>query len=1434
MTGPAAQGLYDPRDEHGACGVGFVASVRAERRRDIVEQALGVLCRLGHRGGVGADPLTGDGAGILLQIPHALYARDVPDLPAPGSYAVGTLFLDPGRAPDQRDAVARAVAAHGLRVVGWRNVPVDPTQCGPLALASRPFVAQVFLAGDLARLLPARKRVERDGGLYVCSWSARTVVYKGLLLPDRLAAFYPDLADRACVSTVALVHQRFSTNTFPSWARAHPYRLMAHNGEINTLRGNLNRMRAREARIDRSLRPLLDPDASDSGMLDNALELLVWGGRSLPHAVAMAMPPAWESDPEMTPEVRAFHAWHAAALEPWDGPALVAFCDGRVVGAALDRNGLRPARYTLTADRVVLASEAGVLDIPAGDVLRKGRLGPGQQLVVDLEAGGLHEDQQVKERLAARRPYAEWLASEELPAEQLPPAPAPAAPRGPELRALLRQHGYTREDLKTLLSPMGRTGKEPVGSMGDDTPLAVLSDRPQPVFHYFRQQFAQVTNPPIDPLRERVVMSLRTLLGPERRLFQQGPGGRRRVVLDAPVLDDAGLARLCASDARLVTLRPELGPSLTAALTALEAEAEAAVRAGAPVVVLSDRGVVETPVPSLLALGAVHQHLVRVGLRPEVSLVVESAEPREVMHVCLLLGYGASAVNPYGALAAVSELALERSGSEAASRKRYVAALHAGIRKVLSKMGISTMESYCGAQVFEALGLASEVVDRCFAGTSSRIGGVGFDVLAEETRRRAPASDEVLPVLDGGGEYRWRRDGEHHQYDPNTVGLLQHAVRSADYGVFKRFTAHVDARSAEARTLRGLLVPVGDVAVPLEEVESELDIVRRFRTGAMSFGSLSKEAHENLAVAMNRLGARSNSGEGGEAVERRGTERRSAVKQVASGRFGVTPHYLADADELQIKMAQGAKPGEGGQLPGHKVDDEIARTRCSTPGVTLISPPPHHDIYSIEDLAQLIVDLREANDTAEVSVKLVSEAGVGTIAAGVAKAGADRILLSGHSGGTGAAPLSSIKHAGVPWELGLAEAQQVLRKNGLRGRVRLEVDGQLKTGRDVVVAALLGAETFGFGTAALVASGCVLMRACHLNTCPVGIATQDPALRRRFAGLPDHVMNFMVFVAREVREWMARLGFRTMDEMVGRTDRLRAAETDHWKARTLDLGPLLHAPGDGCRRWAGARAEMGPDPLVEAFDGGPMMLDRPIDNTQRAVTTRLSSAVVRREGPGGLEPGTVRLRFRGSAGQSFGAFLAPGIDVLLEGEANEAFGKGMAGGRLVVRPPAGARFCAGDNVVVGNVALYGATGGEAFIRGRAGERFAVRNSGAVAVVEGVGAHGCEYMTLGEVVVLGRTGRNFAAGMSGGVAYVLDEDGRFAARCNAASARLSPLDAEDEARVYALVLAHYEATGSDRAWRVLSDWPAARACFVKVAPQAATRRVGSAATERAVG
>ena len=1402
------------------CGVGFVASLHGEARRDIVVQALSVLDRLTHRGGVGADPLTGDGAGVLLQIPDALYRRDLPDLPPPGDYAVGMLFLDPARAPDQQAVVERAVALHGLRVVGWRNVPVDPSVCGPLALESRPFVAQVFLEGDLSRLLRARKRVERDAGVYACSWSARTVTYKGLLLPSRLASFYLDLADEACTSAAALVHQRFSTNTFPSWSRAHPYRLLAHNGEINTLRGNVNRMRAREPRMDRGLRPLLDRDASDSGMLDNTLELLVEGGRTLSHAVAMALPPAWESNLELAPEVRAFHGWHAAALEPWDGPALVAFCDGRVVGAALDRNGLRPARYATTADRVVLASEAGVLDIAPSEIVRKGRLGPGQMLVVDLETGGLREDGEVKLDLARRRPYAAWLMAEEVPAARLPDADPPPSPRGPALKALLRRHGYTREELQTLLSPMARTGKEPVGSMGDDTPLAVLSDLPQPVFHYFRQQFAQVTNPPIDPLRERVVMSLRTVLGSERRLWAQGPSTRKRVVFDGPVLSDRELARVRAYDRNVVTLCPALGADLAAALDTLADDAEARVRAGAAMLVLSDRDVDGLPIPALLALGAVHQRLVAVGLRPQVSLVVESAEAREVMHICLLLGYGAAAVNPYGALAAAAELG--ESG-------RYIDALHAGIRKVLSKMGISTLEGYRGAQVFEALGLADEVVERCFAGTPSRIGGIGFETLATEARRRARPADDGLTVLDGGGDYRWRRDGEHHHYDPNTVGLLQHAVRSADFGVFQKFTRHVDARTVEARALRGLLEPVAREPVPLEEVESERDIVRRFRTGAMSFGSLSREAHETLAVAMNRLGGRSNSGEGGEATARHGTERRSAIKQVASGRFGVTPHYLAGADELQIKMAQGAKPGEGGQLPGHKVDDAIAETRCSTPGVTLISPPPHHDIYSIEDLAQLIGDLRAANDTAEVSVKLVSEAGVGTIAAGVAKAGADRILLSGHSGGTGAAPLSSIKHAGVPWELGLSETQRVLSANGLRGRVKLEVDGQLKTGRDVVVAAMLGAETFGFGTAALVASGCVLMRACHLNTCPVGIATQDPELRARFAGQPDHVMNFMVFVAREVRAWMARLGFRSVDEMVGRTDRLRVRETDHWKARHLDLGALLPPPV-GATRGLEKRSESRREPT---WGGGPTTLDAEVDNTQRAVTTRMSSQVVRRHGPEGLPPGTIRLRYTGSAGQSFAAFLAPGMDVTLLGEANEAVGKGMAGGRLVVRPPLDATFCAADNVVVGNVALYGASGGEAFVRGRAGERFAVRNSGAVAVVEGVGDHGCEYMTRGEVVVLGRTGRNFAAGMSGGVAYVLDEDGRFAMRCNDTSVDITPLAPDDYRHVYARVLAHYHATESNRAWRVLSDWSAARERFVKVAPRRVVHPADSAPAREAI-
>ncbi len=1400
-------GLYRPETERDNCGVGLVARVDGVPTRDVVTGALAILCRLEHRGAAGSDPLTGDGAGVLLQIPHEFFS-EIMDLPAQGAYGVGQVFLG---GDDERATVEAALAAEGLRLLGWRDVPTDASVCGPVALRNLPRIAQVFAAPTIdedtdaleRRLYRARRRC--GGSPYFCSFSARTIVYKGLLVPERLPAFYTDLADDRVKSAMAVVHQRFSTNTFPTWERAHPYRLVAHNGEINTLRGNVNRMRAREAVLEApglaDLRGVVDERGSDSGMFDNVLELLVRAGRSLPHAVAMMVPEAWEARSDLPPALRGFFDYHASLLEPWDGPALMAFTDGRLAGAVLDRNGLRPARYLVTDDGVlVLSSEAGVTDVPPARVVRRGRLGPGQMIVVDTEARRLLDDATVKAELAARRPYAEWVAAERegpgLPAgDVLPPLDEEARGRA------LRTHGFTEEDLRLVLQPMAKTGKEPIGAMGDDTALAVLSDRPRLLFDYFKQLFAQVTNPPIDPLREALVMSLRTRLGPEGNLLAETPAHARQRWLDGPVLDPAEMAGVRTLAVTLTTAFDDLG----ADLEALVARAIDAVRGGATVLVLSDRGV-DVPIPSLLALSAVHHGLIAAGLRTRTSLVVESGEAREVMHLCLLLGYGAAAVHPW--------LAFEVLAGDAGS---YVKALHDGLRKVLSKMGISTLAGYAGAQIFEAVGLSLALVDRWFPGTPSRIGGIDLPEVAQEVRLRV----EAKPRLESGGRYKWRRDGERHQYEPAGIAGLQHAVRSGNYAAFKRFSAVADAETSRACALVGLLEPVAGEPIPLAEVEPAAEIVKRFRTGAMSFGSISKEAHENLAIAMNRLGGRSNSGEGGEDAARYADERRSAIKQVASGRFGVTAHYLVNADELQIKMAQGAKPGEGGQLPGHKVDAIIARTRFSTPGVGLISPPPHHDIYSIEDLAQLIHDLRAVNPRAWISVKLVSEVGVGTVAAGVAKAGADGVLVSGGSGGTGAAPLSSIHHAGLPWELGLAEAQQVLTMNDLRGRVRLEVDGQLKTGRDVVVAALLGAEQFGFGTAALVAQGCILMRVCHLNTCPVGIATQDPELRRRFAGEPDHVVNFMMFVAEEVREHLARLGFRTLDEAVGRVDRLRPTKLEaHWKARHLDLSPLLRQGGAGDRHYTGAPATVEDDDLVRLAEpalarGARVTLDLAVSNVQRSYAARLAGEVARRHGAAGLPEGTITLRCRGTAGQSFGAFLAPGIDITLDGEANDALAKGMSGGRIAVRPFEGANE---DDVIAGNVALYGATGGTLFVRGAAGERFAVRNSGAVAVVEGVGDHGCEYMTRGTVVVLGATGRNFAAGMSGGVAYVLDADGAFASRCNGESVDLEPLAEADQATVLDLLRRHADLTGSPRAWRVLSGWQRWQGRFVKVMPR----------------
>ncbi len=1485
-----ANGLYSPAQERDNCGVALVADIQGRRTHKIVDQGLVALGRLEHRGAVGADPLTGDGAGILTQIPHRLFADEIGargrPLPAPGDYAVGQLFFphDPWTHPARRALVERILEEEDLTNLGWRPVPVDESVLGPLALENAPHVTQVFIGrGDLdhddfeRRLFVTKKRIEREGHieglrtqnaeLYVCSLSTRTIVYKGLLLPERLARFYPDLGDPRYESAVAIVHQRFSTNTFPSWERAHPYRLIAHNGEINTLRGNVAWMEARERLFSdetfgadvETIRPVLDPGGSDSAMFDNALELLTQTGRTLPHSLVMMIPEAWQKNPNLSPEMRAFWEYHASLMEPWDGPACITFTDGRVAGGLLDRNGLRPARWFRTVDdTLVMASESGVFDVSPARVVEKGRLRPGRMLLIDLEAGRLVNDGELKESLARRRPYSEWVKQHIVRLGELPEPSFQTLPRRMGSRALRRaQHvfGYSSEDLQMLIHPMARTGKEPVGAMGNDAPLAVLSDRPQLLFHYFKQLFAQVTNPPIDPLREELVMSLRTTLGPDHDLFDESPKPCHQLELDAPILTNARLRQirgLDSGDLRAETVEtlwePRRGAAgLERAIRDLCRRAEHIVREGATILILSDRAHDETraPIPALLALSAVHHHLIRVGLRQETGLVVESGEPREVMHFALLVGYGAGAINPYLTFETIADAAAGGAGKRPqldvdvpTAIEQYIRAVHLGLQKVLSKMGISTLQSYRGAQIFEAVGLDEAFVDAYFPHTASRLGGVGIEVIATESKARHRVAhrhnlDAEGAALDPGGQYKWRREGEYHAYNPSTVALMQHAVRSADFKTFRRYTALVDEAGGTHPTLRSLLTFASKGRVPLDDVEPVSEIVKRFRTGAMSFGSISAEAHETLAVAMNRLGGASNTGEGGEDSRRwvpdpNGDSRRSRIKQVASGRFGVTTAYLVQADEIQIKMAQGAKPGEGGQLPGHKVNEIIARTRHSTPGVGLISPPPHHDIYSIEDLAQLIHDLKSANPRARISVKLVSEVGVGTVAAGVAKAKADHILISGTSGGTGASPLSSIKHAGAPWEIGLAETQQVLVMNDLRGRVVLETDGQLKTGRDVIVAALLGAEQFGFGTAALISAGCVLMRVCHLNTCPVGVATQDPVLRERFAGLPEHVMNFMVFIAEEVRSYMAELGFRSMDELIGRSDCLVQREVGHWKAKQLDLSRVLHrVDSDAAPRFTTPQdhgldreldAELLPKLAPTLRSGEAVRLSVEVQNKHRSFGARLASELTRAQQEGTLPPlpaGTVRIDARGTGGQSFGAFIIDGMDIHLRGDANDALGKGMSGGRLVLLPPLGSRFDPARNVICGNVALYGATGGTLFACGQAGERFAVRNSGAAAVVEGVGDHGCEYMTGGTVVVLGEVGRNFAAGMSGGVAYVLRES-YFEARVNRELVELEPLAEEDVRIVGTLIEEHAGLTGSERASSVLADFRADR--FIKVMPR----------------
>ncbi len=1480
-------GLYDPKNEHDACGIGAVVNVSGRRDHRIVEQARQVLLNLQHRGAAGADETTGDGAGILFQLPHdflvAESAAAAVELPPADAYAVAMVFLPTDDDLRRRceELFTAACRHYGLHTLWRRDVPCHDETLGDLARLAQPVVRQFFIAGrDLhsapleRKLMLARKRAERlvherfgavAEDFYICSMSCRTVCYKGMFFAPQLFEYYPDLSDERVETALAIVHQRYSTNTFPNWRLAQPFRCVAHNGEINTLSGNLNRMRAREPQMESELLgedlsdlvPVVRDGQSDSACFDNVLELLVRAGRSMPHAVMMMIPEAFGPSYHISADKRAFYEYHAALMEPWDGPAAMVFTDGSIVGGTLDRNGLRPARYVVTTDDVlVLASEVGVIDFPPETVRAKGRLQPGRMLLVDTVEGRIVPDNEIKSRIARRSPYRRWLQQNRIElrglfsASRVTPADAPTTIAG------MRTFGYTREEMRSVLLPMAENGQEPVGSMGTDTPLAVLSDRPKLLFDYFKQRFAQVTNPPIDPLREGLVMSLMSFTGRRRNLLDETPQHCRQLKLPHPILTCEDLHRLRAvrrDDFRVETVdalfdadAENPGAALRRGVDELVESAASAAEGGASLLVLSDRqrSPTRAAIPSLLVTAAVQRGLLQKGLRGRAGLVVESGEPREVMHFCLLCGCGANAVNPYLAFDAIDHL---RRGGDLPDEKElehycdnYIAAVKKGILKTMSKMGISTLRSYHSAQLFEAVGLGEELIERYFTGTSSRIGGAGLEEIAREALRRhedgqCPPRAGALE-LDYGGEYHYRHEGEHHLWNPESVAALQHAVRQDRADKYDLYARCINDQARRLCTLRGLFGFTAAASVPLEEVEPAEEIVRRFYTGAMSHGSISKEAHETLAMAMNRLGAMSNTGEGGEDPERYvaredGDSANCAVKQVASARFGVTCEYLSQAKMIQIKMAQGAKPGEGGQLPGHKVTDEIARMRHSTPGVTLISPPPHHDIYSIEDLAQLIYDLKASNPGVGVSVKLVSEVGVGTVAAGVAKAGADEVLISGHDGGTGASPLSSIKHAGAPWELGLAETQQTLVLNNLRDRIMVQVDGQLRTGRDVVVAALLGAERFGFGTAPLVCVGCVLLRKCHQGACTMGIATQDPELRRRFAGKPEHVVRYMLFVAEEVRRLMAELGFRTFDEMVGRADRLEVRDAlRHWKSRGLDFSRVLAMPdstdGRGVRRLrppADRLADHLDRRILEGAEaaiseGRPVKLEFPIHNVHRAVGAMLSNAVVREHGAGGLPDGSVDVTLTGSAGQSFGAFLAPGVTLRLAGDANDYLGKGLSGGRIVVRTPPEASFAAHENIVVGNTLLYGATDGEVFINGLAGERFAVRNSGATAVVEGVGDHGCEYMTGGLVAVLGATGRNFAAGMSGGIAYVLDEHQLFDTLCNLDMVDLETVwRSEDSELLRDLVARHRHWTGSIRAAELLDRWADFVGRFVKVVP-----------------
>ncbi len=1519
---PAAQGLYDPRRDTDACGVGFIADIKGRKSHKLVEDALAILCNLEHRGAVGADPRAGDGAGILVQIPHAFFEKEAANigfqLPPVGEYAIGQLFMptDPDWRRIIRDIYAQTIRREGLQLLGWRDVPTDNSTLGESVKPTEPVHQQVFIgrgkkikdeAAFERRLYILRKaissqiysrRERRLSNYYPVSISCRTVVYKGMFLADQLGTYYPDLRDKDFASALALVHQRFSTNTFPTWSLAHPYRMIAHNGEINTLRGNNNWMAARQASVSSplfgddisKLWPISYEGQSDTACFDNALEFLVQGGYPLAHAMMMMIPEAWAGNPLMDEERRSFYEYNAALMEPWDGPAAIAFTNGRQIGATLDRNGLRPARYFVTRDeRIIMASEMGVLPIPEKDIVTKWRLQPGKMLLVDLDEGRLIPDEELKATLAKSNPYREWLEKTQIVLEDLPPAAGKAALSNLSLLDRQQAFGYTQEDLKLLMTPMAIQGEEAVGSMGTDTPISALSDKAKLLFTYFKQNFAQVTNPPIDPIREELVMSLVSIIGPRPNLFDlEGSSHLKRLETRQPILTNDDLEKIRTISevgdghfkSRFIdtTWPAEHGADgLRDKIDRLCARAEAAVREGINIIILTDRRASpeRIPMPSLLACAAVHHHLIRQGLRTSVGLVVESGEPREVHHFCCLAGYGAEAINPYLAFETLIAMAdkLPQKIEPKEIVKRYIKAVDKGILKVMSKMGISTYQSYCGAQIFDAVGLKSDFVAEFFAGTATRIEGVGLAQIAEETVRRHRDAFGDAPIyrnaLDVGGEYQFRVRGEDHVWTSGTVSALQHAVRANLPDQYRAYAKVSNEQTERLLTIRGLFrlksaEDDGRKPVPIEEVEPAKEIVKRFATGAMSFGSISREAHTTLAIAMNRIGGKSNTGEGGEESDRfkplpNGDSMRSAIKQVASGRFGVTAEYLVNSDMMQIKMAQGAKPGEGGQLPGHKVDKTIAKVRHSTPGVGLISPPPHHDIYSIEDLAQLIFDLKNVNPAGQVSVKLVSEVGVGTVAAGVSKARADHVTISGFEGGTGASPLTSLKHAGSPWEIGLAETHQTLVANRLRSRISVQVDGGIRTGRDVVVGALLGADEFGFSTAPLIAAGCIMMRKCHLNTCPVGVATQDPVLRARFVGKPEHVINFFFFVAEEVREIMAQLGYRKFSDMVGQIQMLDKRQVvEHWKAKGLDFSKLFYKPvapkGVGI-----FKSEAQDHKIDKVLDrrliaesqtalerGAPVRIVTTIGNTDRTAGAMLSGEVAKRYGHEGLADNTIHVKFTGTAGQSFGAFLARGVTFELEGDANDYVGKGLSGGRIIIRPTADAGIVPEESIIVGNTVLYGAIEGECYFRGVAGERFAVRNSGAIAVIEGAGDHCCEYMTGGVVVVLGKTGRNFAAGMSGGIAYVLDEDGAFERLCNMTMVELEPLPAEEEIsareyhhaqdletsgwvevlddmtrydvqRLQLLITRHQRLTGSKRAAEILADWDRYCTMFRKVMP-----------------